>query len=195
MEEEESRALQAINETLAQKAAKRRKLNKEVEDLKRHLEIMADEDDDVYTKATPLARKVPVVDYEIIEINNKPYYKIIQADGTHQWTGSSLEESKDYTWSRKGQKLEATGIVWCAYFNIYNHAADFVSRKKIPTLKVYTRSDVEFKLSAANQKLMMLDNVAKARLMLLSHINVAKVKIDAVKIKCCCLETNEEITK
>nr|GFA78212.1 hypothetical protein [Tanacetum cinerariifolium] len=63
MEEEESRALQTINETRAEKAAKRRKLNEEVEDLKRHLKIIPDEDDDVYTEATPLARKVPVVDY------------------------------------------------------------------------------------------------------------------------------------
>nr|GEV58088.1 xylulose kinase-1 [Tanacetum cinerariifolium] len=84
MEKEENRALQTINETPAEKAAKRRKLNEEVEDLKRHLEIMPDEDDDVYTEATSLARKVPVVDYEIIEINNKPYYKIIRADGTRQ---------------------------------------------------------------------------------------------------------------
>nr|GEY31591.1 hypothetical protein [Tanacetum cinerariifolium] len=84
MKEEENRALQSINETPAQKAAKRRKLNEEVEDLKRNLEIMPDEDDDVYTEATPLARKVPIVDYKIIELNNKPYYKIIRADGTHQ---------------------------------------------------------------------------------------------------------------
>nr|GEX39661.1 xylulose kinase-1 [Tanacetum cinerariifolium] len=56
--EEESRAIQSINETPAQKAAKRRKLNEEVEDLKRHLEIVPDEDDDVYTEATPLARKL-----------------------------------------------------------------------------------------------------------------------------------------
>nr|GEV55697.1 ribonuclease H-like domain-containing protein [Tanacetum cinerariifolium] len=80
MEEEESRALQSINETPAQKAAKRRKLNEKVEDLKRHLEIVPDEDDDVYTEATPLARKVHVVDYEIIHLNNKPYYRIIRAD-------------------------------------------------------------------------------------------------------------------
>nr|GEV09495.1 hypothetical protein [Tanacetum cinerariifolium] len=84
MEEEENKALQSINETPTQKAAKRRKLNEEVEDLKRHLEIVPDEDDDVYIEATPLARKVPVVDYKIIELNNKPYYKIIRADGTHQ---------------------------------------------------------------------------------------------------------------
>nr|GEW89661.1 hypothetical protein [Tanacetum cinerariifolium] len=84
MEEEENKALQSINETPTQKAAKRKKLNEEVEDLKRHLEIVPDEDDDVYIEATPLARKVPVVDYKIIELNNKPYYKIIRADETHQ---------------------------------------------------------------------------------------------------------------
>nr|GEZ61835.1 hypothetical protein [Tanacetum cinerariifolium] len=58
MEEEENKAIQSINETLAQKAAKRRRLNEEVDDLKRHLEIVHDEDDDVYTEATPLARKL-----------------------------------------------------------------------------------------------------------------------------------------
>nr|GEY14751.1 hypothetical protein [Tanacetum cinerariifolium] len=96
MEEEVNRALQSINETPAQKAAKRRKLNKEVEDLKRHLEIMPDEDDDVYTEATPLARKVPVVDYKIIKLNNKPYYKIIRADGTHQLYISFLTLLKNF---------------------------------------------------------------------------------------------------
>nr|GEY96618.1 mannosyl-oligosaccharide 1,2-alpha-mannosidase MNS3 [Tanacetum cinerariifolium] len=50
MEKEENRALQTINETLAEKATKRRKLNKEVEDLKRHLQIMPNEDDDEYLK-------------------------------------------------------------------------------------------------------------------------------------------------
>nr|GEV31200.1 hypothetical protein [Tanacetum cinerariifolium] len=174
MEEEESKALQSINETPVQKAAKRRKFNEEVEDLKRHLEIVPDEDYDVYTEATPLARKVLVVDYEIIEINNKPYYKIIRADGTHQlyisfltllknfnkedldalWslvkercTSSSLEKSKNYTWSSKGQELEATGIM-CATGE---------------------------ELSAAKQKLMMLDSAVEERLMLLSHINAANV--------------------
>nr|GEY11089.1 hypothetical protein [Tanacetum cinerariifolium] len=126
LEEEENRAIESINETPAQKAAKRRKLNKEVVDLKIHLEIMPDEDDDVYTKATPLARKVPYVDYEIIHLNNKRHYKIIRADGTHQlytrWTSSSLEESKDCPWSSK---------------------ADFASYKEIPTLEVYIRSNVE----------------------------------------------------
>nr|GEW69241.1 xylulose kinase-1 [Tanacetum cinerariifolium] len=56
-EEEENRALQKINETPAERAAKRRKLDEEVEDFKRHLKIVPNEDDDVYTEATPLARK------------------------------------------------------------------------------------------------------------------------------------------
>nr|GEU41635.1 hypothetical protein [Tanacetum cinerariifolium] len=66
IEEEENQAIESINETPAQKAAKRRKLNEEVKE------------------ATPLARKVHIVDYQIILLNNKPRYKIIRADGTYQ---------------------------------------------------------------------------------------------------------------
>nr|GFB45049.1 hypothetical protein [Tanacetum cinerariifolium] len=76
----ESRALKRLNETSEDKAAKRKKLDEEVEELKRHLQIVPNKDDDVYTEATLLAQKVPVVDYEIIEHNNKPNYKIIRAD-------------------------------------------------------------------------------------------------------------------
>nr|GEZ06512.1 hypothetical protein [Tanacetum cinerariifolium]GEZ19838.1 hypothetical protein [Tanacetum cinerariifolium] len=96
MEEKENRAIESINETTAQKAAKRRKLNKEVEDLKQHLEIVPDEDDDVYTEATPLARKVPVVDYQIIQLNNKRRYKIIRVDGTHQLYVSFITLLKNF---------------------------------------------------------------------------------------------------
>nr|GEU58419.1 hypothetical protein [Tanacetum cinerariifolium] len=60
------------------------KLDEEVEKLRKHLQIMQnDDDDDVYTEATPLALKVPVVDYDIYTENNKPYYKIKRADGSH----------------------------------------------------------------------------------------------------------------
>nr|GEV50690.1 retrovirus-related Pol polyprotein from transposon TNT 1-94 [Tanacetum cinerariifolium] len=57
-EKEESRALKMLNETPVEKAAKRKKLDEEVEELKRHLQIMSNEDDDVYTEATSLARKI-----------------------------------------------------------------------------------------------------------------------------------------
>nr|GEZ57930.1 hypothetical protein [Tanacetum cinerariifolium] len=96
LEEEEKRAIESINKTPSQKATKRRKLNEEVEDLKRHLEIVLDEDDDVYTEATPLARKVTVVDYEIIHLKNKPHYKIIRADETHQLYASFLTLLKNF---------------------------------------------------------------------------------------------------
>nr|GFB71187.1 hypothetical protein [Tanacetum cinerariifolium] len=56
-------------------AAKRRKLSEEAqeaEDLRKRLEIVEDKDDDVFVKATPFAQKVPVVDYQIVVIDNKP---------------------------------------------------------------------------------------------------------------------------
>nr|GEZ27156.1 RNA-directed DNA polymerase, eukaryota, reverse transcriptase zinc-binding domain protein [Tanacetum cinerariifolium] len=84
MEEEDSKALKRASESQAEKATKKQKLDEEVEELKKHLHIVPNNDDDVYTKATPLALKVPVVDYAIHTENNKPYFKIIRADGTHQ---------------------------------------------------------------------------------------------------------------
>nr|GEW26257.1 hypothetical protein [Tanacetum cinerariifolium] len=59
----------SINETPVHKATKRRKLSEEAQeakDLRNRLEVVDDEDDDVFIKATPLARKVPVVDYQIV---------------------------------------------------------------------------------------------------------------------------------
>nr|GEX98019.1 hypothetical protein [Tanacetum cinerariifolium] len=75
MDEEDSKALKRINKSQEDKAAKKKKLDEEVEELKRHLQIVPNDEDDVYIEATPLARKVPVVDYEIYNENNKPYYK------------------------------------------------------------------------------------------------------------------------
>nr|GEX05546.1 hypothetical protein [Tanacetum cinerariifolium] len=43
-----------------------------------------DDDDDVYADATPLALKIPIVDYKIHTKSNKPYFKIIRADGNHR---------------------------------------------------------------------------------------------------------------
>nr|GEY32264.1 hypothetical protein [Tanacetum cinerariifolium] len=84
LEEEESRALKRQSESSEEKSVKKQKLDEEVEELKKHLQIVPNDDDVVYTEATPLALKVPVVDYEIHTEHNKPYYKIIRADGSHQ---------------------------------------------------------------------------------------------------------------
>nr|GFD11804.1 hypothetical protein [Tanacetum cinerariifolium] len=75
MEKEEEEIINSINKTPTQKAAKRRRLReqaKEAEDLKKQLEVVADEDDDVFVEANPIGTKVPVVNYEIVMINNKP---------------------------------------------------------------------------------------------------------------------------
>nr|GEY29576.1 hypothetical protein [Tanacetum cinerariifolium] len=83
LEEEKSRALKRKTKSSEEKATKKQKLDEEVEKLKKHLHIVPN-NDDVYTEATPLSLKVPVVDYEIYTKKNKPYFKIIRADGTHQ---------------------------------------------------------------------------------------------------------------
>nr|GFB79439.1 hypothetical protein [Tanacetum cinerariifolium] len=88
MEKEGEEIIKSINETPTQKAAKRRKLSEEAQesdDLRKRLEIVQDKDDDVFIEATPLAQKVYVVDYQIVVIDNKPKYKIIRADDTHQF--------------------------------------------------------------------------------------------------------------
>nr|GEZ56201.1 hypothetical protein [Tanacetum cinerariifolium] len=75
IEKEDEEIIKSINETPAQKASKRRKLSEEAQeadDLKRRLEIVQDEDDDVFVEAIPLAQKGPVVDYQIVVLDNKP---------------------------------------------------------------------------------------------------------------------------
>nr|GEX88819.1 hypothetical protein [Tanacetum cinerariifolium] len=58
--------------------------------------LMPNKDDDVYTEATPFALKVLVVDYEIYTENNKPYYKIKRADGSHQLYLSFLSMLRNF---------------------------------------------------------------------------------------------------
>nr|GEW40114.1 ribonuclease H-like domain-containing protein [Tanacetum cinerariifolium] len=138
-------------EDLKQDAAKKQRIDEDVEELKTHLQIVANDDDDVYTEATPLASKVPVVDYQIHHEHNKPYYKIIRADETNQlflnfitllknfdiedlemlWK-LHVERSKRQIWVRKSQELEAIQILWSSHLNTYNYSDDSASRKEIP---------------------------------------------------------------
>nr|GEY21534.1 hypothetical protein [Tanacetum cinerariifolium] len=101
MEKEEEEIIKNINETPAQKAAKRRKQKEEAQrlseeaqkktdeaqeadDLRGHLEIVPNKDDDVFVEAVPLAQRDPIVDYQVVVMDNKLKYKIIRADDTHQ---------------------------------------------------------------------------------------------------------------
>nr|GEY50492.1 hypothetical protein [Tanacetum cinerariifolium] len=68
IEKEDEEIIKSINETPAQKAEKRRKLSEEAQEadnLRGRLEIVQDEDDDVFVEAIPHAQKVPVVDYQL----------------------------------------------------------------------------------------------------------------------------------
>nr|GEY48864.1 hypothetical protein [Tanacetum cinerariifolium] len=99
IEKEEEEIIKSINETPAHKAAKRRRLRKQAKedpDLKKQLEVVVDEDDDIFIEATPIGRKVPVVNYEIVMINNKPRYKIFRADDTHQLYTSFITLLKNF---------------------------------------------------------------------------------------------------
>nr|GFB83029.1 hypothetical protein [Tanacetum cinerariifolium] len=135
VEEEENRAIESINETLAQKAAKRRKLNeevKDVEDLKQHLEIVPDKDNDVFTDATPLVRKVPVVNYQIIPLDNKPRYKIIRADGTHQLAMFERTDGQGQVWkSQRSVHGQAMVKSWKLLESYGVHIISFTTTKPI----------------------------------------------------------------
>nr|GFD30337.1 hypothetical protein [Tanacetum cinerariifolium] len=70
-------------ESLEQEIAKKQKIEQESEELKKHLQIVPDDVDDVYADATPLASKITILDYKIHTERNRPYFKIIRVDGNH----------------------------------------------------------------------------------------------------------------
>nr|GEY33384.1 hypothetical protein [Tanacetum cinerariifolium] len=70
-------------ESLEKEITKKQMIDEETEELKSHLHIVTN-DDDVYTEASPLASKILIVDYKIYFERNKPYFKIIRADGNHR---------------------------------------------------------------------------------------------------------------
>nr|GFA98888.1 hypothetical protein [Tanacetum cinerariifolium] len=57
IEEEDSRALKRKVKSSEDKAAKKHKLDEEVEEQRKHLQIVPNDNDDVYTEATPLDLK------------------------------------------------------------------------------------------------------------------------------------------
>nr|GEV30589.1 hypothetical protein [Tanacetum cinerariifolium] len=61
LEEEASRALKRKTKSSEQQAAKKQKMDEEVKELKKHLQIVTNDEDDVYTEATPLALKEPIL--------------------------------------------------------------------------------------------------------------------------------------
>nr|GEX16004.1 hypothetical protein [Tanacetum cinerariifolium] len=76
--------------------ANMRFLFKSTEEMEEEDQEVVDEDDYVFTEATPLARKVPVMDYQIVLIDNKPRFTIIKADETRQFYISFITLLKNF---------------------------------------------------------------------------------------------------
>nr|GEU46663.1 xylulose kinase-1 [Tanacetum cinerariifolium] len=107
--------------------------------------------------------KVPVMDYQIVHFNNKPHYKIIRADGTHQLYVSFItllknfdREELDSLWSIVKERFST--------LKLNNFSDDYL----LITLRaMFGRSDGQDQIwksqrnfSAARQKLMLLDTAA-----------------------------------
>nr|GEV86209.1 hypothetical protein [Tanacetum cinerariifolium] len=70
-------------ESLEKEITKKQKMDEETDELKSHFQIVINDGDDVYTEATPITSKIPIADYKIHFERNKPYFKIIRANGNH----------------------------------------------------------------------------------------------------------------
>nr|GEX53237.1 hypothetical protein [Tanacetum cinerariifolium] len=159
LKEEASKALKRISESSEQQAVKKQKLNEEVEELKTHLQIVPNDEDDVYIESTPLALKVPIVDYQIHTENNKPHYKIIRADGTHQLFLSFISLLKNF--DREDLEMLCFGV------DVVEDFKEYTLRDYYCWLKTY----------CCWYKLKLLDNAADSRLRLLEESAAADDKM------------------
>nr|GEU33545.1 hypothetical protein [Tanacetum cinerariifolium] len=56
------------DKSLEEKITKKQKMEQETKELKKHLLIFPDDDDDVYTDATPLASKIPIIVSQLLDL-------------------------------------------------------------------------------------------------------------------------------
>nr|GEW88208.1 retrovirus-related Pol polyprotein from transposon TNT 1-94 [Tanacetum cinerariifolium] len=141
MEKEDEEIIKSINETPAQKAAKRRKLSEEVQeanDLKKRLEIVQDEDDDVFVEAIPLTQKDPVVDYQT---SNTLHNAIMEAIGKDRT--SMLAPDKDVPVT-KGSSKTTTERYMENYKNVSQDIHDQLTAeaKAVQIILIGTYNDI-----------------------------------------------------
>nr|GEU39242.1 uncharacterized mitochondrial protein AtMg00810-like [Tanacetum cinerariifolium] len=114
---------------LEQESAKRQWLEKEDDfaELKRCLEIVPEDDDDVAIEATTLSSKSPtIVDYKIYKEGKKSYFKIIRVDGNSQsyltfgkMFKNFKREDLEVLWSivkERFKKTKSQWITWTIYY-------------------------------------------------------------------------------
>nr|GEX67203.1 hypothetical protein [Tanacetum cinerariifolium] len=83
-EEVEVESSKREGESLEKEVAKKQKMEQETKELKKPLQIVPNDKDDVYTDATLLASKISIIDYKIHTERNRLYFKTIRADGNHR---------------------------------------------------------------------------------------------------------------
>nr|GEW04116.1 reverse transcriptase domain-containing protein [Tanacetum cinerariifolium] len=144
------RALKRINETPAEKAAKRKKLDEDVEELKRHLQIVSNEDDDVYTEATPLARKknqqsvhgqAKVKSWKLLESCDRNGTENVVADYLSQIKNDETSDDSEVDDNFPGETLMEINTKdepWFAYF------ANYLVSDIIPKGMVYQQKNKFF---------------------------------------------------
>nr|GEY71660.1 hypothetical protein [Tanacetum cinerariifolium] len=85
--EKDQTAKKPKGDELEKDNAKEQKLEEQhkAEKIKRNLEIVTDDEDDVFVNVTPLSSKpATIVDYKIYKEGNKEHFQIIRANGNHQ---------------------------------------------------------------------------------------------------------------
>nr|GEY34475.1 hypothetical protein [Tanacetum cinerariifolium] len=75
-----------VGDKLDQERSKKQKVkdDKESNELKRCLEIIPDDRDDITIDDTPLSIKTPIIDYKIYKEGKKSYFQLFRADGNSQ---------------------------------------------------------------------------------------------------------------
>nr|GEZ81803.1 retrovirus-related Pol polyprotein from transposon TNT 1-94 [Tanacetum cinerariifolium] len=168
MEKEEEEIIKSINETPAQKAAKRRRLReqaKEDENLKKQLEVVVDEDDDVFIEATPIGKKAPDVNYEIVIINNKPRF----------FTSKPTNFSDDYllvTLKTMFEKTDAQDVIWRSQQTEYEQAL-------VKSWKLLTSCGVHIITFTTTMFALLVENkYPLSRFTLEQLVNVARLQVE-----------------
>nr|GEZ91883.1 hypothetical protein [Tanacetum cinerariifolium] len=181
MEKEDKEIIKSINETPAQKAAKRRKLSEEAQeadDLKKRLEIVQDEDDNVFVKATPLAQKVPIVDYQVVVIDNKPkedletLWRIVKDRFSTKKPTNFLDEYLLLTLKTMFRELDEQDPIWRNQKSVHGLAS--VKRWKLLTscgVHVIILSTVQLFLLVERRYLL-------SRFTLEQLVNVARLQVE-----------------
>nr|GFB86417.1 hypothetical protein [Tanacetum cinerariifolium] len=99
------------------------------DDLRRCLEIVQDEDDDVFVEAIPLAQKVPAVDYQVVVIDNKP--RIVKDRFSTKKPTNFLDEYLLLTLKTMFGELDEHDAIWRNQKSVYGLA--LVKRWKLLT--------------------------------------------------------------